>query len=88
MCHLKLTNVSFTIQDLGNNNFEISAPGTKQLPELKINGKYGIPIQNSLFFIQVDKSAIYRRNFNICFKLLNPENLATTYSAKLSLILL
>lgn len=74
----------FTIQDLGNNNFEISAPGTKQLPELKISGKYGVPIQNSSFFIQVDKSAIYRRNFNICFKLLNPENLATTYSAKLS----
>ncbi len=73
----------FSIKDKGNNKYTItySSNDTKKY----IEGVYGKPLRNSLFFITVEKTVDYKKGFECYFKFNNRETLIAGYDSKLSL---
>lgn len=89
--HIQTTYVSpesyereFIFTDLGGEQFEITAEETNSQSEFYYKGTYGVPIENSLFFLTINKSKLYRSSFSIGFKLHTLETIVAQYSAKLS----
>lgn len=74
----------FIFTDLGGDEFEIKAEETHSQSEFYCKGKYGEPIENSLFFLTINKTNLHRAAFSIGFKLHTLETIVAQYSARLS----
>ena len=72
----------FIIKDRGDNSYVIWYE--KNDKKIKIEGKYGEPLQNSLFFININKTEYFKSGYNFNFRFRNRESLISSYDAKLA----
>jgi len=74
--------IEFTITDKGNNNYIITYERNNKLTIL--HGKYGISLQNSLFFLNINKTEFFTSGFSFFFSFKNRDALISSYNSKLS----
>ncbi|MBP3466172.1 MAG: polysaccharide biosynthesis tyrosine autokinase [Paludibacteraceae bacterium] len=75
--------IVFTISD-NNDNTSYTITWTRNEHEYAVKGKYGIPLQTSLFQIKVDLNENYFPKYTFSFNFENKEDLVNSYSSRLS----
>nr|MBP6231383.1 hypothetical protein [Paludibacteraceae bacterium] len=71
------------LEDLGNNAYQISYAGNKQIAAFTVKGEYGKQLETSLFFITISKTDFYRNNFQLYFGFRNIDQLASMLHSRL-----
>jgi capsular exopolysaccharide synthesis family protein len=76
-------NILFKIKLRSNGNYTITVEDNKLYSNLKIEGKYGLPIQHNLFFITVDNVNKNWGNSEMYFQFRTKESLVSDFSGRL-----
>ena len=76
-------NILFKIKIRSNGNYTITVEDNKLYSNLKIEGKYGLPIQHNLFFITVDNVNKNWGNSDMYFQFRTKESLVSDFSGRL-----
>jgi capsular exopolysaccharide synthesis family protein len=77
-------NVTFMIKLKSNGTYTISVEDNKLYSNLKIEGRYGQPIQHNLFFITVNNVNKSMGNSEMYFKFRSRESLVSDFSSRLN----
>lgn len=73
----------FSIKDVDGLNYVISAEGNDRIPAFADTCKYGEPMRNSMFFVEVNKTEMFVPGYDIKFRLYSAESKVEAYSAGL-----
>lgn len=77
-------NILFKINLHANGTFQITVEDNKLYSNLKIEGRYGQPVQNNLFFITVNNVSKDWTNSELYFQFRTKESLVSDFSSRLT----
>jgi capsular exopolysaccharide synthesis family protein len=77
--------IEFHFHSIDEYSYKISFEGNKEMPGFTLTGKYGVPLQCSMFFITVNKTEFFQKKANLFFRFHSKDDLANEYSNRLAL---
>jgi len=77
--------LEFKIEGIDENTYEISFVGNEGIQAFRQRGKYGVPIQHALFFVEIQKTDLFvNSKYELYFHFFSKGHLIGMYSGRLT----